>query len=596
MKIFKYILSTLIVLNLSFASGNLFKLIKDRKFKEAIEYLEKYNTNIDVNCIDLSSNNEKKHTLLITAIHYGQFNKDNNNNITWLNFDLVKKIINHPKIDINKTDKREKTPLYYAINAGQAEIVKLLLEKNAKINFKEDIYEAVFRAGNTGASSPEGTKVVHILLGYILSNNIKINKEDLSESLCEASNLGGKKIVEMLLKIGADVNSRDESEIPAIYSAVIRNQEKILDILIKAGADVNISLSKKLDQEGHSPIIYRATENLNLFKKLFEAGANINIKSENYGLLLHALARNSGSEEIFKIILENDLNINIDETHDNCTALFYACKHNNLRLAELLIQHGANVNFATKNNITPLHCACSNLNLEMIKLLIQNKADVNFKSENDYSPLQLACSRYWLGKDSNNVIKYLIDSGADINSKDIYSKTILISLFEDYIKSLEDGRYFNSFEELKKIFEVLLENNINIFARDNNGQSILQKLSNIKITSRASTKASPEFINKLKEQADKFINKIIETIYNNDHVNFKNYILQTGSICLKDKDGNNLLYHAIKAKNIYFIKLIWSIKPELITQENKEGKTPFDLLKESGILFQDQEILNLLKK
>lgn len=564
MKLFKYIISIILILNLSsiFCNHKLFKLIHERKFDEAIEYLEKNKSNIDVNATD-SFNPEKSYTLLITAISWGQY--DENNNIkTWNNYNFIKKLFEHPNIDINKKDKSGYSPLSNAIDSGQADLVKLLLEKKAEIDFKKDIYISIYRSGKHSSASADGTNVACIFLEYLLSNDIKINKEDLIEGLARASQLGNEKIVSMLLKLGADVNAKDQIHISPIYYSIRYDCEKIFKILIEAGADVK---TKSRDLP-----------------------------------ILSFLARNSDSEEMFNTILKKFPNIDLNEESNDSTALMVACENNKKKLIELLIKNGADVNYSTKIKRTALYEACEKLNLEIIKLLIENKADINFKDINGKNALHIVCLQdleRQENQNSKNIIEYLIKSGININAKDINDKTVLWTLLSHYLKHLKNifSNYHNNGLTptiLNEIFIILLNSEIDIFSKDRNKKSILNKLKNIESKNRDSI-ADPYYINKLKEYAAKFFDKVIQTIYQNDKDNFKKYIIQIGSICIKDTNNNNLLHHAILARNIYFIKLIWSIKPDLISQKNKDGKTPFDLLKESGLLFQDQEILDLLK-
>jgi ankyrin repeat protein len=77
------------------------------------------------------------------------------------------------------------------------------------------------------------------------------------------------------------------------------------------------------------------------------------------------------------------------------TPLFVAARNGFVELADLLIEAGANINFARQDDgITPLYIAANNGYKDMVKLLLRNDADPN-KRRTDIgaSPLCIA-ARY----------------------------------------------------------------------------------------------------------------------------------------------------------------------------------------------------------
>ena len=94
--------------------------------------------------------------------------------------------------------------------------------------------------------------------------------------------------------------------------------------------------------------------------------------------------------------------------------LFEAVKDNKLDLAETLITNKwLDVNEKNGVGETPIFFAVYNNNLEMVKLLVKHGAILDVITYCG-SPLLLNCLRH---KD-NKIVKFLIDSGADVNVKD----------------------------------------------------------------------------------------------------------------------------------------------------------------------------------
>jgi ankyrin repeat protein len=87
------------------------------------------------------------------------------------------------------------------------------------------------------------------------------------------------------------------------------------------------------------------------------------------------------------------------------TALMLAAISNQLQLAKVLIEQGADVN---KPGWTPLHYAASKGHREMMRLLLDNNAYIDSESANGTTPLMMAAF-----SKSPLAVKLLLEEGAD---------------------------------------------------------------------------------------------------------------------------------------------------------------------------------------
>jgi len=127
-------------------------------------------------------------------------------------------------------------------------------------------------------------------------------------------------------------------------------------------------------------------------------------------VLYTALSRDH--KEIVRLLLSNGADPN------SCPrALRYA---NDTETAELLIKHGAKVNWRDENNsaATALHFFAATDNAKLAELVINHGADINAKNGSGETPLHQAAQEGCL-----NAAKLLVSKGADINAKSRENKT-----------------------------------------------------------------------------------------------------------------------------------------------------------------------------
>ena len=201
-----------------------------------------------------------------------------------------------------------------------------------------------------------------------------------------AAQSGNPKCVKYLIEAGANVNVADPAVKPALIRAVQHDREKCVDILIEAGADVNAIHC------GTTALAHAAQfEQLKWVYLLIEAAANLNVPSVRSPLM-------------------NVISASSD------TTLEYRGK-----CVEMLIKAGADVNLGHMGCF-PLDIALSYKYFEYVKILIQAGADVNKRNDvgqHALHPAVQACAE-------KNILRLLLDSGADVNAKDRSEITVLM--------------------------------------------------------------------------------------------------------------------------------------------------------------------------
>lgn len=125
-------------------------------------------------------------------------------------------------------------------------------------------------------------------------------------------------------------------------------------------------------------------------------------------------AAQKGNLAVVQSLLKQNVDVNAAQGDGN-TALHWAAYRDDLEMARLLIQAGANVKVRTRlGGMTPLHLAATNGSAAIIDLLLKAGADPNVANGNGTTALMLAAAS---GK--VDAIKFLLDGGADSNARDI---------------------------------------------------------------------------------------------------------------------------------------------------------------------------------
>lgn len=177
-----------------------------------------------------------------------------------------------------------------------------------------------------------------------------------------------------------------------------------------------------------------------IVKVLLDNGADAD-KCDEHPLLISA---SKGYLKIFEILLEHNLNINLICPEDEMTLLSLAAKHNQFAIAQALLKKHPVLQMDTGHNYNhfALHEALRVKNLKMAELFIDNGADLNLRWKK-FSPLDVAVI-------SGNLeaVSLLLKAGALISTIDQLGNTALLHAIKTTAKF--------------SIFEKLLANGVNL--------------------------------------------------------------------------------------------------------------------------------------
>jgi tankyrase len=300
-----------------------------------------------------------------------------------------------------------------------------------------------------------------------------------------------KSLVELLVRRGADVNTRNKLMMTPLHVASEKGHGAIVELLTKHGARVN-----EADHLGQTPLHVAAQAGrVGVARFLLVNGADQNTRttagqdaemvatpgvvkvlrerpacsnSDIESQLLEA-AKNGEIEVVKRLCTLRNVNCR-DMQGRFSTPLHFAAGYNRVDVVEYLLQQNADVTAKDKGGLVPLHNACSYGHYEVGEQLVQHMTNVNVVDLWKFTPLHEAAA-----KGKYEICKLLLKHGADINRRNRDNLTAL-----DLVKEQEgdladllrgDSALLDAAKkgDLDRIKKLLTPENIN--CRDEEGRN-----------------------------------------------------------------------------------------------------------------------------
>ena len=272
----------------------------------------------------------------------------------------IKSLIAH-KASVILQNAQKETSLFVACKNQQWEAAKLIFDCDS-LSFCADL---TGQTPFTVAMQHQCVELVQLMAAKV-PDNLQLLLDNVSVS--DACRLG----YEMVVK-ASDFHTLDISS--AVNEACVARQAHIVQYL-----------SSKLDDHSlvtHMMKAYTAGHVECMDALLAECQERKDLPRPDVSLAETCL--NKDHINFTRFLAENGWNVN----EGNGEPLLTALKHGNIKEAEYLIEHDAEVNQADADGITPLLQACKDNNLHMVDLLLNRNADLNIAD--DETPLTVAC-------------------------------------------------------------------------------------------------------------------------------------------------------------------------------------------------------------
>ena len=336
---------------------------------------------------------------------------------------------------VNIGDSKGRRPLHCAIEVGNTDLVKILIENGADVDSTG--FSSDDRLGTFGFSPlasalwqhaywnkrQDSQELVRLLLdaeaqytitiaaalgdleavvNFLKSDRSLANDQDSSgkRPLSAAAERGNSEVVETLLQYGADPNLDEGPNCPqgfALWAAARYGHRDILELLLDAGANPNADVESSgtpttsAKDEATRELLQRYGGQIGL-EALSHYGDLEGIKSfvkrmqtkpdtppgisEMGATFIYTHAVMSNHAHVIDYML-NETQIRVPDTVTYCQSYLFSKKHH----TQALLEHGMDANLPSWQRITPLHyCAFKN-DIDGAKLFLEFGADVNAVDE-----------------------------------------------------------------------------------------------------------------------------------------------------------------------------------------------------------------------
>ena len=303
--------------------------------------------NQTINVFD-EKGNRIKNTFLVQAIE----NQDEN---------AIDLLLKHGA-EVNITNHKGWTPIFYAIRTNQLSLVRKLIAKGAAVTW------------------------------------ISKNKKDTPLNL--AAQLGLKTIVKELLESGAKpyLQLLEKEDLPLVR-AFNNNDKPIIELLLKYTPNKEWDLAYYFESE---TILYQTNR--------LKYALSLRMRASDE--LLRIAVVNNCSEAV-SLILKHKSNWTTNDKNDGA-ALYEAFEKGNIAIATELIKSGIDVNTEMNGKNPLLIQAIEKNSLILVVQLLNNGVNLNSIDKNGQSALHLA-----IQNNHYDIIKLLVDRNAGINCDDI---------------------------------------------------------------------------------------------------------------------------------------------------------------------------------
>jgi ankyrin repeat protein len=338
------------------------------------------------------------------------------------------------KANVNEAQGDGSTALHWAAYTGNAEMTRLLLAAGANVQAKSRLggLTPLMMAARAGDAA-----IVKLLVDA-KSDVVGANANGTTPLMFAAA-AGNAEAVRLLLDKGAEVNAADvtNGQTPLMFAAA---QGRVEAVALLLARKANPNAATKVSAIIPMGERYKQTTGGKGTREITSEGGRSDITAMG-GLTALMFAAREGHAAVVRALVEGGADVNLVSGADNLSTLTLAIVNGRLDIAKYLLDKGANPNLFAKNGVGPLWATVDarwpertwyppasiteekTTHLELLKALLDKGADPNariskkpwYRTFHGDWANPVGATAFWLAAKANDVeaMRLLIAAGAN---------------------------------------------------------------------------------------------------------------------------------------------------------------------------------------
>ncbi|KAK6336768.1 hypothetical protein TWF718_009558 [Orbilia javanica] len=304
--------------------------------------------------------------------------------------------------DLWAKDTRGQQPLAYAADYGRKEVVQLLLDRGASIEARYYYDKTPLMVAAEGGYE----KVVELLLNRGASIEARCYYDKTPLTL--AAEGGYEKVVELLLNRGASIEARCYYDKTPLTLAAEGGYEKVVELLLNKGASIETRC-----YSGKTPLMLAARGGYEgVVELLLNRGADVEAQDHIRWTAL-AYAMKCGHKKVARLLVDIDRGASIEAKKYYDSMLLMLVRWEWYERAVKPSQNRRTYSEVVYDGLTSSVIAATERNIEVMKSLLDKGANIEAKDYFHQTPLLIA-----VGRGDTRIIEFLLNNGADLEAKD----------------------------------------------------------------------------------------------------------------------------------------------------------------------------------